>query len=88
MQMTLQIFVPCYFGHVLETEFATLSSSLYSSGWTEGDRSIMKSTNFFMLNLNKTVKIHTFGVFDVNLHTFVRIINFTFSLYAVLKRLK
>lgn len=83
--MVLQIFMPCYFGQMLCDAFDRLNTSLYRSAWFVKDEKFKLSMKIVMENFNKRVNISTFGVFDVDLQTFTRIVNTAFSLYAVLE---
>lgn len=86
--MTLQIFLPCYFGNEITNASSKLSAALFHSKWTTGDESMMKIMKVFMENTKKEMKISVLGVFDLNLSTFSKIINSAYSLYAILKQIK
>ena len=84
--MTLEIFLPCYFGNELSIASSKLSVALFHSNWIVGDKNLRNSVKFFMENTKKNMKLSAFGVFEVNLATFSRICNSAYSLFAILKR--
>lgn len=84
--VTLEIFLPCYFGNELSVASSKLSTSLFHSDWIKGNKALKKTIIIFMENTKKDIKISTFGFFDINLSTFTRIGNSAYSLFAVLKR--
>lgn len=63
-----------------------LSTSIFHSEWMTGDRKFKQAVGIFMENTKKPVQIIAFGFINVNLATFKSILNFTYSLYAVLKQ--
>jgi odorant receptor len=85
--MTLQIFLPCYFGSELSFASGKLSTALFGSEWIECDKEIKSMMKIFMENAKKEIKISAFNVFHVNLATFTTIGNSAYSYYTVLKRL-
>jgi odorant receptor len=84
--MTLEIFLPCYFGNELSVASSKLSTALFHSDWINGNKHFRKNVKIFMENTKKEIKISAFGVFEVNLATFSRICNSAYSLFAILKR--
>lgn len=72
--MMLQIFLPCYFGLVCDA-FDGLKLSLYKSEWVSKDEKFKQLMKLVTENAKRTVKISAFGVFDVDLRTFMRIGN-------------
>jgi odorant receptor len=84
--MTLEIFLPCYFGNELSLASSKLSTSLFHSNWFSVDAKLKAVVKIVMEN-SKVLKISAFGVFEANLLTFARIVNSAYSLFAILKRL-
>jgi odorant receptor len=85
--MTLEIFLPCYFGNELSIASTKLSSALIGSKWFECDKKLKSTMKIFMENTKKEMKMSAFGVFIINLETFTTLINLTYSYYSVLKRI-
>lgn len=83
--MTLQIFLPCYFGNEILISSQHLSMDLFHSDWTSKSHKFKIAMKLFMENAKKPIKITAFGIFVVNLATFTSICNSAFSLYAVFK---
>jgi odorant receptor len=84
--MTLEIFLPCYFGNELSIASGKLSQALFHSEWIENNKNLGSTMKIFMENMKKETKISAFGIFHVNLTTFNSILNSAYSLFAVLKR--
>jgi odorant receptor len=85
--MTLEIFLPCYFGHELSVSSSKLSTALFHSNWINGNKKFKSIAKIFMENTKKEIKVSAFNVFEVNLVTFTSIGNSAYSLYAILKRI-
>jgi odorant receptor len=84
--MTLEIFLPCYFGNELSVASSKLSEALFHSNWYKGNHKVAKAVKIFIENTKKDMKISAFGVFEVNLANFSKIINSAYSLFSVLKK--
>jgi hypothetical protein len=84
--MILEIFLPCYFGNELSIASSKLSTALFHSDWTNCDKKLRQSMKIFIENTKKEMKVSAFGVFEVNLASFSRILNSAYSLFAILKR--
>jgi gustatory receptor len=84
--MTLEIFLPCYFGNELSVASTRLSEALFHSNWFKGDKKVTKTVNIFIENTKRDIKIAAFGAFQVNLANFSKIINSAYSLFSVLKK--
>jgi odorant receptor len=83
--MTLEIFLPCFFGSKLSFASSRLSSALFGSEWIETDKEFKTLMKMFMENTKVDTKISAFGVFQVNLVTFTKILNSAYSLFAAIK---
>lgn len=62
-----------------------LSTSLFHSNWTNESKEFKIAMWIFMENGKRSMKISAFGVFELTLENFLKIINSTCSLYAVMK---
>lgn len=86
--MTFEIFVTCFFGNELTVATTNLSTNLFHSNWMDQSKEFKTAMKMLMENAKKPAKISVFGIFDVSLENFLKIMNSTFSLYAGLKSLK
>lgn len=84
--VVLQLLLPFYFGNELIVASEKLSTSLFHCQWHEQSEKFKTSMKIFMEDGKNPVKISAYKVFDLSLETFMKIINFAYSLYAVLKR--
>jgi hypothetical protein len=64
-----------------------LSSNFLGSEWYNEDKSFRSSAKIFMEVSKKLVEISVYGIFKVDLETFVRICKGTYSLFTVFKQL-
>ena len=84
--MTLEIFLPCYFGNELSIASSKLSTALFHSNWINANKKDKDTAKIFMENTKKDLSITAFNAFEVNLTTFGKIVNSAYSLFAILKR--
>jgi hypothetical protein len=87
IQIILEIFLPCFFSGELLIASSKLSSSLFHSNWMNQGKSTKQTMKIFMENSKREMKMMAFGVFELNLSNFLKVINSAFSLFAVLKSL-
>jgi 7tm Odorant receptor len=85
--MVLELFVPLYFGNDLSIASSRFSTALFHSDWTRGSKKLKQAMKMFMENTKKDLKISAFGLFNSDLATFTSVLNFAYSLFAVLKRM-
>lgn len=57
--------------------------SLYKSNWVNATKDFKTAVKIFMLNVSTPLKIAAFGIFDLSLESFQRVMNATYSLFAV-----
>ena len=62
-----------------------LSLNLFHLKWYEKSKKFKTAMTILMQNARNPMKISAFGVFRLNMRTFLRIVHSTYSLYAVLK---
>jgi odorant receptor len=85
--MILEIYVPFYFCNELSVASSKLSAAVFHSNWIKKTQRYKNSMLILMENLKKDMKINAFGVFDVSLDNFLKIVNSAYSLFALLKKL-
>jgi hypothetical protein len=84
--MTIQVFLPCYFGNEVTDASGKLSESLFYINWISQDKSFKSGMQIFMENSKKPIKITAFYFVDIDFTTFTSICNSAYSLYALLKK--
>jgi diketogulonate reductase-like aldo/keto reductase len=87
LTVTIRVLLTCYFANNLTLASEKLSMTLFHSNWTKESKKFKTAMKLFMENSKKPMKISAFGVFNINLENFLRIINSAYSLYAVLKQM-
>lgn len=88
LPMLMQIFLPCFFADELSRASETLSSALFRSNWPDGDKAVRLTTTVLMENLRAALKMKILGFLQIDVETFVKICQFSYSVYAVLQTLK
>lgn len=83
--MTLEILMPCYFGSEMISASEKLSARLFHSNWMDKPKDFKCAMKIFMENAKKPMKLTAFGIFELTLESFLKIINSAYSLFAVLK---
>jgi hypothetical protein len=80
------LFLRSYYGNRISSESEKLSMNFFASEWYNEDKSFRNSAKIFMEASKKPTEISVYGIFKVDLQTFVRICNGTYSLFTVFKR--
>jgi len=81
------VFLPCYYGSRITGLSTTLSANMFHSELHVGNQVDKKLIVILMENLKKPIRIVVAGVFEVNLETFITLINFAYSLFAFFTRI-
>jgi hypothetical protein len=85
---TFIIFLPNLTGQQVITESEKLNQSLFNYSNLKKNKKFKSSLIIFMERLKRPSKVAAFGVFPINLETFLSIINMAFSLFTAMKALK
>jgi odorant receptor len=88
LSMTLQIYIPCYFGNELSLSSEKLSDSLFHSNWIDESAEFKLAMKIFMENTKKPLQISVFNTFNLNLESFLTVVNSAYSFYNVMKTMK
>jgi len=83
-----KLFTPCYYGSFIEHESEKIFSNLYNADWLECKLSDKKNLLVLQQNFGKTQKVKAMKIVEINLETFVKIIQWTYSMYAALWAIK
>lgn len=71
--MTLQIFMPCYYGSVVYAKSSMLSTCGFESNWLEQSLSFKKSLIIFVERTIRPIGLKAGGLFDLNLKIFLSV---------------
>lgn len=85
--MTLLTFLPCYYGNELSIASDRIPIAFFHSKWYVNNPKFRKAALMLMENAKKPMKIDAYGVFIANLNSFTSMINSSYSLFAVLKKM-
>lgn len=86
-----EVFFHCYYGNEITLKSRLFSTSLFHSKWIEiqsDDRKIKKSMRIVMENFKKELKVSNFGIYVLNLSSFMTILNSTYSYLMLLIQLR
>ncbi|KAG5679695.1 hypothetical protein PVAND_009248 [Polypedilum vanderplanki] len=87
--VTSEIFIPCYVAQKIESSSENFTTCIFQGQWIDANIESKKNLLFLMGNLSSPViKLKLFGIVDLNLKLFVKIINAAFSYYTLLNSLK
>ena len=88
LAMPLQIYFCCYYGSAFTLECRELTTSIYSCNWIYQSAAFQKDLIFFEENSLKTLKFYALGFTTISIETFMSVMKSTYSLFAVLNRMK
>jgi hypothetical protein len=86
MAMICQIAISCYYGALLSLEYDKISQAIFHSEWMFEDQKYRNNMKIFVENAKRPYTMTAFGIYDINLITFGRILNSAYSLFAVFNR--
>ncbi|KAG5684279.1 hypothetical protein PVAND_013515 [Polypedilum vanderplanki] len=84
----LQMLLACYHGSTIENQSEKLVYDLFSIDWLQFDIKERKMLIIMMENMKKVMSLKDFGFSEINLEFFVQVVNFVYSMYAVLQSMK
>lgn len=86
--LLLRFFMPCYFGNEIQHDYEELLSDVYNIDWIDGIKKTNRR-NFLIIqeNLKAQFQLKAVKVLQINLTTFLRILQSAYSLYAVLRQM-
>lgn len=73
VSMTYQIFIPCYFGSIVQEKSEQLPFDLVDSNWLEGKASLRRSVTIIGERVKRPITPFAGGLFAVGLPTFVSV---------------
>ncbi|XP_053959638.1 odorant receptor 94a-like [Anastrepha ludens] len=82
--MILQIFVPCYCGNEIILSTGALNNAIYNAEWVQCSPKVCKYLIIYMEMLQQPVKVRAGKFFEIGLPLFVKTMNNTYSLLALL----
>nr|QKN21385.1 odorant receptor [Bactrocera dorsalis] len=82
--MILQIFVPCYCGNEIILRSGALNNAIYNADWIQCSPKMRKYLIIYMEMLQVPVKVRAGNFFEIGLPVFVKTMNNTYSLMALL----
>ncbi|XP_055379621.1 odorant receptor 94b-like [Condylostylus longicornis] len=86
--MAFQIFLPCFYGHVITERSELLCDAIYSSNWVDVSVKMKKFIFIYMESLKRPIIIKAGSIFNVDLSVFTKTINNSYSLFALLMSLE
>ncbi|RZB40488.1 7tm 6 domain containing protein [Asbolus verrucosus] len=84
--ISLQVFLYCWFGNEIEVKSAKLPYAVFASDWTSLPPEIKRDLVIFLLRIHRPLKMSAFGLFNLSLETFVKIMRTAWSYFALLRQ--
>lgn len=88
LNMSVQLFIPCYFGTILQMKSDALSKAAFDCGWPEdgaGKSAFRKYVLLFMMGSHQPMTLRTWkSTFVIELSTFVMVYRAAYSLLSCL----
>ena len=85
--ITMEIYLPCYYGNNLRIASEKLSTKLFHTDWICESEDFKIAMKLFMENVKKPIIISALNIFDLNLDNFIKVCNFAYSLYALFQNI-
>jgi hypothetical protein len=86
--MAIKFFVPCYLGSNIEFFSQNYIRDVYHGvDWINGNKKLKADLRITQECLKKGLQLKVAKVVFINLETFIRVLNFSFSVYAVLNHI-
>lgn len=87
INLSIQFFIPCYFGSEIEHDFQNLLRDMYTLNWIEGNK--IEKKNFIIIHecLKAKLQLKSVSIFHINLTTFLKILQSAYSMYTLLRSL-
>ncbi|KAJ3635807.1 hypothetical protein MTP99_008683 [Tenebrio molitor] len=82
--MTVQIFMYCWFGNEVEVKSRNIPYAAFECEWTDFPEDVKKKLLFFIMRVQRPVKLSAFSVIFLSLDTFMRIMKASWSYFALL----
>ncbi|XP_068915595.1 odorant receptor 46a-like isoform X1 [Tenebrio molitor] len=84
--MTVQIFLYCWFGNLVEDRSSQIPYSAFESDWTGIPIEAKKNLLIFIMRSQKPIKMSAINLFSLSLSTFTTILRTSWSYFAVLRQ--
>ncbi|XP_021709039.1 odorant receptor 94a [Aedes aegypti] len=85
LSMTVEIYLPCYYGNEITRKSQRLTNALYSCEWYRFDSETRRTVKMLMIRTNKPMMLKAGRFFQYSLDTFGTTLNSAYSLFAVLQ---
>lgn len=86
--MCCEIFLHCYYGNEITLISRKFSTSLFHSEWLTTNKKVKKSMILLKENLTKDLRIEVFGIYNLSLSSFMKIVNAAYSYLMLLRQLQ
>jgi hypothetical protein len=83
-----KLFTPCYYGSVIESCSEKFFGNFYEIEWETMKASEGKGFLIVQQNLKRSLQVRAMKVVEINLVTFVGILQWTYSMYATISVIK
>ncbi|CAD7085736.1 unnamed protein product [Hermetia illucens] len=84
----IEICLPCFCGNEIEYENNQFTTALYSCNWMDQNQKFKKTLIFVMQKTEKPLEIYAGGVVKVSISTLLGVFKSTYSLFAIVNRMR
>ncbi|KAG5682925.1 hypothetical protein PVAND_012243 [Polypedilum vanderplanki] len=86
--MSCKFFIPCYLGSNIEYASQNFIKDIfYEVDWIKGDKNLRENLKITQECFKRPNKLMAVKIFHINLESFLRVMNFSFSAYALLNHI-
>nr|AWT23255.1 OR1 [Hycleus cichorii]AWT23256.1 OR6 [Hycleus cichorii] len=86
--MLVQLWMYCWFGNEIILKSIQVGDACYNSKWYELDSKLIKNYVFLIMErCKRPIAISVYGLATLSLTSYVSILNWSYSYYALLRRL-
>lgn len=87
MSSTIAVFLYCYVGSLTTDQFLRYGDISYESQWYKLPIDLQKFFQLIIVDAQRSLSYHGFGIIDLNLNAFTKIMRTVISYYMMFKRL-
>ncbi|XP_072396768.1 odorant receptor 98a-like [Diabrotica undecimpunctata] len=82
---TMQLLIDCILGTILYNQASLLPDYIFSNNWENLENNILKKDIMFVLtHAQRIPQFNAYGLYDLNMMSFLKVIKVAFSFYTVL----
>ncbi|XP_050513691.1 uncharacterized protein LOC126889429 [Diabrotica virgifera virgifera] len=82
----MQLLIDCILGTILYNQAALLPDYIFSNNWGNLENNLVKVKDiiFVLIHAQRIPQFNAYGLYDLNMESFLKVIKVAFSFYTVL----